>query len=193
MPADTCRIFELSLDRALRYAPQGYSTAYRWYLDHMGAVGPLPYGRNQPANMPFRMAAQRGIHKPGGEKYALCIHSNIASTYNDQLLFEQDDGTWLYYYAEHQNNKGNETSPTWNNSLIKCMFDGFPVAVYVQLSPGVYENKGLAFVEAHDTATGLFTLHGPVTYDQPSDYWNFAHAESLSSEEQEIVDEYDNG
>ncbi|MEZ0198617.1 HNH endonuclease, partial [Pseudomonas qingdaonensis] len=72
----------------------------------------------------------------------------------------QDDGGWRYSYAQEESKRGDATSLFTNQGLKKCMDDGVPVAVLVQLSkkPNVtrYRLLGLAKVVAWENK--VFTL-----------------------------------
>lgn len=152
----------LSLSRAKKIAPAEYAPAYDWFLGHEDSVGPLPYGSDSPRNIPVKLAAQRGIHKPGGYPYALSVKSTGVSTYSDDSLYELEDGTWILRYCAHRRNSGEkEGSPEYNRSLRACLHNGLPVGVFVKVDRG-YLCRGLAYVESYDDKANLFYLHGPV-------------------------------
>lgn len=163
---------ELSLQRAESIAPAWYAGAYEWFIKHEGRIVPLPYGRETPPKIGKPLAAQRGIHKPGGESYALSIKSTGNMTYSDDRLYELEDGTWMLRYCAHHRNAGEtEGSPAYNRSLLRCLHDGIPVGVLLKVPRGGYLCKGLAYLESYDSSTDLFMLHGPVRADnEPSDF-----------------------
>lgn len=153
---------ELSLDRALKRVPDSYNDAYRWFLAHQGELGPRPFGNHAPKGIGVTLAAQRGIHKPSGMKYALSITSTNNQVYGGDQLHELDDGTWILQYCEHRRNAGEkEGSQQYNQSLRLCLRAGVPVGVFIREKTS-YRCMGLAFVERFNEASGLFWLHGPV-------------------------------
>lgn len=73
-----------------------------------------------------------------------------------------EDGTWMINYSEHHHNAGKKPgSPRYNQALINCLEDGIPVGVFYK-TYNEYQCLGLAFLESYNSATGIFTLHGPV-------------------------------
>lgn len=173
---------ELSLSRAFERALPGYAEAYAWYAEHEGLVGPRPYGENTPADAIFPWAAQRGIHKPGGNKnrYALCVSSSGKSVYSADEVNYLDDGTWVFQYCAHRRNAGErEGSQVYNLSLLKCLEDGMPVGVFVKERAGGSRCLGLAFVERFDTSSGMFLLRGPARINQDPLAFSIASGEEI--------------
>ena len=161
---------DLTVSAALERIPSGaranYKAVYEWFMDNSGTYGSRLYGKGQ--RLPgvtgdFAHCAQRGIHVPAKQKYAISITVKQDSLYqSDQPLHDLGDGTWILVYSAHRNNSGNETYQGWNQGLINCMNDGVPVGVFVERKPGDYY-RALAFVETFSPDSDTFTLHGPVT------------------------------
>lgn len=102
----------------------------------------------------------KGIYKPKDLVYALSISQRLDSPYSDQAPEYQEDGSWQYFYAQEESTRGDANTLFTNQGLKKCMDDGVPVAVLVQLSkkPDVtrYRMLGLAKVIAWENK--VFTL-----------------------------------
>ena len=45
---------------------------------------------------------------------------------------------------------------------MNCLNDGLPIGLFIKDKNKKYKVMGLAFVERYNSATGMFTLHGPV-------------------------------
>ena len=163
------RFLNLTFGQALAILPESvrndYKVTYEWFIDNSGTVGKTLLGQHlEGTSEGFKTSAQRGIHVPANQDFALSIRVNRKSIYsNDQPRRPLPDGSWLLYYSAHRNNKGNETFAKWNDGLMNCMYCGLPVGVYIQEGPGSSDYyRALAFVEAYDPLTDTFTLHGPV-------------------------------
>lgn len=164
------RFLNLSFEQALAVLPENvrndYATTYQWFIENTGTIGTTTRGKRIPGtSKEFCTSALRGIHKPKNQQFALSISSTTSSKYtSDTQLSVLPDGTWLFYYSEHSNNKGDkETDQRWNDSLINCMNWGLPVGVFLQQRSGADQYyRALAFVEDYNPITRLFTLHGPV-------------------------------
>lgn len=197
MRVEVSEINILSLERARRKAPAEFLPAYEWFMAHEGS-GPIRRPlRNSglASDVPITLVAgQRGIHKPEGFDYALSVTDAGNSFYSDRVI-EQDDGTWLFNYRAQEINEGStRTYDTYNEALRKSMRDGLPVGVLVKADgmSGLYECKGLAFIESY--ADGVFTLHGPVRNGQPQDFWSIVSGDEISEESKmllEGLDEHD--
>ncbi len=165
---DGLYVEDLTIERALAKLPDGarddYGRIYHWFQEHSETIGTRMYGHGERLNgAHIPHAAQRGIHKPAGQQYALTITSSGNRFYDkDRDLIHLPDGTWLLIYSAQINNKGDkETNPEYNDSLIKCLVDGVPVGVFLEVGNGRYF-RSLAFVEKYDPLENTFTLHGPV-------------------------------
>lgn len=159
----------LSVERALAVLPShlraDYGAAWRWFMERDGTQGTRMYGKRIPGvSDNFAISAMRGIHVPAGSSYAVSVTVKRGSIYStaDRPLVPLPNGTWLFEYSEHRNNKGEETSSTWNKALLACLKDGIPVGVFIEMDKGSYL-RHLAFVEEYHPDRGVFTLHGPIT------------------------------
>lgn len=186
---ETVELLQLSLERAESIVPADYLPAWQWFIDHENTIlDKLPWDEQ----LPVRLVAQRGIHKPGKQPYALAIKSMGNDFYMDNVI-DQDDGTWVFSYCKQRKNIGSkETTDIYNESLRRCMREGIPVGVYIK-QPGSgarYECKGLAFVEEYDSATGMFKLHGPVRHGQSIDFWSIISESEMTEEDRQIAEEF---
>lgn len=162
MSIETYQGLTLSYERAAALVPSTYLPGYQWFLDHEGELGPRPWKEHAPENMPITLVAQRGIHKPGGQGYAISITIANPMIYGSDAVHPLEDGTWIINYSEHHHNTGKKPgSPRYNQALINCLEDGIPVGVFYKTC-GEYQCLGLAFIESYNSVTGVFTLHGPV-------------------------------
>lgn len=162
MSIETYQGLTLSYERATSLVPDSYLPAYQWFLSHEGEVGPRPWKDHAPKDMPITLVAQRGIHKPGGQDYAISITIANPTIYGADSVHLLDDGTWMIQYCEHHHNTGRKPgSPRYNQALINCLEDGVPVGVFHK-TDNEYQCLGLAFLESYNNVAGIFTLHGPV-------------------------------
>lgn len=166
-----CEINFLTIERAAKLVPPEYIEAWNWFIENEGQHIPaLPMGRYRPEGMELPLARQAGIYCPsyenlpskgaGKESYVLSVHSEGQSIYPDHEKLDRPDGTWILDYHEQQ---GLDRSQDYNRKLLRCMEDGIPVGVMVRSRKGKgYTVLGLAFVEQYNSATHMFTFHGPV-------------------------------
>lgn len=163
-----CQIYRPSLRRAEKKVPPEFHEGYRWFQDHTDVhIAQLPYGQGQPSGVSIPLARQSGIYSPSKDRvtyknpdvrYALSVHTSDKATYADRQKIDLPDGSWIFEYAAH---RGSADEQGYNELLLRCLRDGIPVGVMVAEKPG-YRVLGLAFVERYNSATGFFTLHGPV-------------------------------
>lgn len=162
MSIETYQGLTPSYERATSLVPGSYLPAYQWFLSHEGEVGPRPWKDHAPKDMPITLVAQRGIHKPGGQDYAISITIANPTIYGADSVHLLDDSTWMIQYCEHHHNTGRKPcSPRYNQALINCLEDGVPVGVFYKTG-NEYQCLGLAFLESYNNVAGIFTLHGPV-------------------------------
>jgi hypothetical protein len=128
-----------------------------WFEQFTGQV--LTWEQLQQAPDTVTISA-KGIYKPKWLDYALSIRQTLDSPYSDQEPIYQDDGSWLYLYAQEESQFDSSAALFTNQGLKRCMDDGVPVAILKQLSkkPDVtrYQVLGLANVISWDN--GFFTL-----------------------------------
>jgi hypothetical protein len=164
-----CEINFLTIERAARLVPPEYIEAWNWFIENQGQHIPaLPMGKYKPEGMKLPPARQAGIYCPsyenlpskgaGKDSYVLSIHSEGQSIYPDHEKLDRPDGTWILDYHEQQ---GLDRSQDYNRKLLRCMEDGIPVGVMVKSKGRGYTVLGLAFVEQYNSATHMFTFHGP--------------------------------
>jgi putative restriction endonuclease len=173
-----CEINFLSIERAAKLVPPEYIEAWSWFIENQGQHIPaLPMGKYKPEGMKLPLARQAGIYCPsyenlpskgaGKESYVLSVHSEGQSIYPDHEKLDRPDGTWILDYHEQQ---GLDRSQDYNRKLLRCMEDGIPVGVMVRSRKGKgYTVLGLAFVEQYNSATHMFTFHGPVNKETVAD------------------------
>ena len=102
----------------------------------------------------------KGIYKPKELVYALSIRQTLDSPYRDQEPDYQENGSWHYSYAQEESPRGNSADLFTNQGLKRCMDDGVPVAVLVQLSkkPNVTKYRLLGLAKVISWRDGVFTL-----------------------------------
>lgn len=190
MASEIYLLNELSLDRAKKIVSPDFIPAYDWFIEHADTVGPRPWRGHKPANILVKMVAQAGIQKPAGQDYAISVTSTGYEGYSDRAVEDQGDGTWVFRYCEHSATYSDESKIPYNEYLHNCLQDGVPVGVFVKESASDYRCFGLAFVEEYDKVTGEFVLHGPVSNDQPADFWSFVDDSELTEIEQRVAEEF---
>ena len=191
MSSEIYLLNELSLDRAKRIVSPDFLPAYDWFINHADTVGPRPWRGHKPADISIKMVAEAGIQKPAGQKYAISVTSTGYEGYPDRAVEDQGDGTWVFRYCEHAASYSDESKMPYNEYLLNCLYDGIPVGVFVREKGSEYRCLGLAFVEEHDKATGEFVLHGPVSDEQPADFWSIVDDGVLTEIEQKIAHDFD--
>lgn len=144
-------------------APGIHQRAASWFSLH--AQVDLPWGALQLEDGQRLATAAKGIYKPAGSQYALSVSQRIGSVYDDDLA-ELGDG-WRGPARYHQEGPSTVDAPfpTYpNEGLVRCMEDGVPVGVLVQVSkiPSIYTVIGLARVSGWEE--GSFSLM-PVDHD----------------------------
>lgn len=163
-----CPVILPSLARAKQRVPEQFVPCYDWFVSNTDVeISRLPHRMVQKPNTPIPLSRDSGIYVPGtahvsytnGRKYALSIHSSGTSRYNDRKPIRLADRTWILDYAAHQ---GSDQSQGYNTALMNCLNDGIPVGVMVRERSG-YRVLGLAFIERFNSATQMFTLHGPIS------------------------------
>jgi putative restriction endonuclease len=126
------------------------------------------FGRHAQVDLPWdalkledgqRLAtAAKGIYKPAGSEYALSVSQRIGSSYDDDLA-ELTEG-WSGPARYHQEGPPTVDAPFSsypNQGLLRCMEDGVPVGVLVQVSkaPSIYTVIGLAQVSGWEEGSFL--------------------------------------
>lgn len=192
----------LTLERAKMLVPPEFLWAYDWYIGHEGVLqDQLPMGAHTPKNAPLCLARQAGIHSPnyrnlhsrgaGCKKYALTVSSAFEGRYQDQEPLQLEDGTWLYEYCAHRPGSGGGGGTDFNGCLMNCLMDGVPVGVIIKINRRQYRVMGLAFVEAYNTLTDSFHLHGPVNAQTEQAGCFTWVDDSLPIEERQQLEEWD--
>jgi hypothetical protein len=146
--------------------PDLHQRALLWFSRH--AHEDLPWAALKIEDGPRLATAAKGIYKPMGSHYALSISQRIGSAYDDDLV-ELAEG-WRGPARYHQ--EGPTTTdlpfPSYpNEGLLRCMEDGVPVGVLVQVSktPSIYTVIGLARVSSWEEGSFLLV---PADDDYPS-------------------------
>ena len=168
-----CKIFNPTLERAFKVAPKEFVSAYQWFIDHENSeidklphrlekgftVGGIPISRDSGIYSPSKSKVSYGL-----KQYALSVHtSNGNGLYEDGEPIYYSDDTWSIEYNEHIKTQGNQVqSKLYNILLMNCLNDGLPIGLFIKDKNKKYKVMGLAFVERYNSATGMFTLHGPV-------------------------------
>ena len=210
-----CELNFLTLEHAKRLVPPEFQVAWKWFCDHEEEhLSRLPMGDATPdLGVPITLARQSGIHSPDYrkfpscadcmkkqmKKYVLSIHSEGSakdprSPYPDKDLIGNPDGTWTFEYSEHREKRPGikRIARNFNSDMMNNLHDGIPVGVLIRQKRGGYLNLGLAYVERYDEATGLFTLHGPVSAEASNPYlFSLTSTENLSASELETLKKAD--
>lgn len=175
-----CKIFNPTLERAFKVAPKKFVSAYQWFIEKQGEkTSVLPH--NVPDKMgftDFNISGQSGIFSPSdgdihykNKQYAISVHTSKPGKnpqYKDRPPIYLEDGTWLFEYSAYREKESCTVS--YNTYLLNCLNDGLPVGVIDWDNKNKkYVIRGLAFVERYNSATGMFTLHGPVNAETIND------------------------
>lgn len=192
-----CRVFLPTLERAKKRVPSEFLPCYSWFSDNAGAYIPrLPHHMDPKPRTPIPLSRDSGIYTPGRERvtflgaksYALSIHSNDTSFYADRVPIPLSDGTWIFDYSGHE---GADKRQNYNQSLMNCLADGVPVGVMIKEGIG-YRVLGLAFVERYNSATNMFTLHGPISQEtQGLGAFAIPGFDELSAYDQNLIQDLD--
>lgn len=132
-----------------------------WFEQRIGHV--LTWTELQKAPGTVAISA-KGIYKPAASSYALSISQRLDSPYSDEKAVYQQNGSWQYRYAQEEKENGDSTRLFTNLGLKKCMDDGVPVAVLVQLSkkPDVTKYRVLGLAKVISWVDGFFTLESTI-------------------------------
>ena len=192
-----CQAFCPTLERAKRRVPEEFIPCYDWFQRNTGeTISRLPHHMESRPQTPIPLSRDAGIYIPGashvsyrrGRKYALSVHSSGGGAYNDRKPILLADGTWVLDYAAHS---GSDTSQDYNGALMNCLSDGVPVGVMIREAKG-YRILGLAFVERFNSATNMFTLHGPITEKSEAEgAFAFPGFDALADNDRSILAEID--
>lgn len=134
-----------------------HSDLLAWFERHTGQV--LTWAQLQDAPSTVTISA-KGIYKPQDSAYALSISQRLDSPYSDQKPVYQQNGSWRYSYAQEESQRSISANLFTNQGLKKCMDDGVPVAVLVQLSkkPQLTRYRMLGLAKVISWEAGFFTL-----------------------------------
>ena len=129
-----------------------HQLALQWFRDRAGEVLRWP----EPLEGLFLVNRAKGIHKPEGWEHALSVRLSMTSPYQDEITENPSRGWKLTYAYEG-------TSPTHftNRALRKCMVDGVPVGVLVQVEgrpQSRYRVLGVGLVEEDDAVACKFKI-----------------------------------
>ena len=149
------------LTDALAKVSGQHALALEWFREHAGQTISWSEIKGH-AETGVRLVNQaKGIYKPEYTDYALSVRQTLNSPYADKEIIHRTDGSWVYpYYQENPNPEQRDREAT-NRGLVKCMTDGVPVGVLMQVKPkpGVeYAVPGLAAVS--EWKDGYFILEG---------------------------------
>lgn len=134
-----------------------HSELLAWFVQYAGQVVSWEHLQQAPGTVAI---SAKGIYKPSGVPYALSVSQRLDSPYSDEKVVYQEDGSWRYRYAQEEKQNGDSASLFTNKGLKKCMDDGVPVAVLVQLSkkPEVTTYRVLGLAKVIAWVDGFFTL-----------------------------------
>ncbi len=144
--------------------PVLHHRAASWFSRHANVD--LPWSALQLDNGQRLASAAKGIYKPAASDYALSVSQRIGSSYDDDLA-ELADG-WQGPARYHQEGPSTVDAPFSsypNDGLVRCMEDGVPVGVLVQISktPSIYTVIGLARVSSWEEGSFLLFPDDPAS------------------------------
>lgn len=108
--------------------PSFVTNAHRDALHWFEATAGQEISWPGPLNGMFLVNKAKGIHKPEGLEYALSVRHSLSGPYEDSIGVEPSGG-WSLRYAHEGDNPEFFT----NRALRRCMADGVPVGVVVQV------------------------------------------------------------
>ena len=134
-----------------------HSELLAWFEERTGQV--LTWAQLQQAPDTVAISA-KGIFKPAKLPYALSVSQRLESPYSDEKAVYQENGSWRYRYAQEEKKNSNPVSLFTNQGLKKCMDDGVPVAVLIQLTkkPQITKYRVLGLAKVLSWGDGFFTL-----------------------------------
>lgn len=141
----------------LKKSQISHSQLLAWFEQYTGQV--LTWEQLQQAPSTVAITA-KGIYKPKELVYALSISQRLDSSYGDEKPVYQENGSWHYSYAQEKAKRRDSAKLFTNQGLKKCMDDGVPVAVLVQLSqkPKVTTYRVLGLAKVISWEDGFFNL-----------------------------------
>lgn len=149
------------LTDALARGKGEHATALNWFRGHRGETISWSEIKDY-AEKGARLVNQaKGIYKPHYMDYALSVRQTLNSPYADKEVIRRPDGSWVYPYFQENPNPSERDREATNRGLVKCMTDGVPIGVLLQVKPkpGVdYAVLGLALVT--EWIDGYFILEG---------------------------------
>ena len=152
----------------------------RWFQENAGKAVSWSLIKEH-ADHGARLVTQaKGIYKPRYTDYALSVRQTLDSPYADKEVVRRLDESWVYPYFQENSDPAERDREATNRGLVKCMNDGVPVGVLLQVKPkpGVeYDVLGLAAVV--EWKGGYFILEG------------FSHEGQLGSAKRERDAVYD--
>lgn len=195
-----CGVNYLSFDRALTLVPPEFDEAYQWFREMEGSIIPrLPFGAGAPKlTVPIKISAQRGMHSPdyrslpskGADKQKYVLSAFIArksAVYCDADVVEHPDGTWTIEYGCQTPTPGKQATDRSNEYMMNNLRDGVPIAFMTPTEKG-YLVRGLAYVEAYNPITEMFTLHGPVSLETAGvNFYSWLALDGLSEDEKDTL------
>jgi putative restriction endonuclease len=150
-----------ALTTALAKVEGEHAVALQWFREHSGTTVSWSTMDDE-AKRGVRLAARaKGIYKPRYTEYALSVRQTLNSPYADKEVIRRSNGSWVYSYYQENPNPAERDQEVTNRGLVKCINDGVPIGVLLQVKPrpGVeYEVLGLAAVR--EWANGYFILEG---------------------------------
>ena len=133
----------------------------RWFQENAGKAVSWSLIKEH-ADHGARLVTQaKGIYKPRYTDYALSVRQTLDSPYADKEVVRRLDESWVYPYFQENSDPAERDREATNRGLVKCMNDGVPVGVLLQVKPkpGVeYDVLGLAAVV--EWKGGYFILEG---------------------------------
>ena len=149
------------LREALARVGGEHATALNWFREHRDEAISWSEIKDHVDKGARLVNQAKGIYKPHYTDYALSVRQTLNSPYADKEVIRRPDGSWVYPYFQENPNPAERDGEATNRGLVKCMNDGVPVGVLMQVKPkpGVeYAVLGLAAVT--EWKDGYFILEG---------------------------------
>jgi len=149
------------LSEALAKVEGEHATALNWFREHRGKTVSWSTIHDHVHKGARLVTQAKGIYKPSYTDYAVSVRQTLDSPYADKEVIRRPDGSWVYPYFQENPFPAERDREFTNRGLVKCMDDGVPVGVLLQVKPkpGVeYDILGLALVT--EWKGGYFILEG---------------------------------
>jgi len=154
------------LDKLMSNLKPSHKLKLEWFLENKGRE--VFWKDTQPKNIGLDgklilFNAQKGIHKPEDESYALSFKQTMDSKYTDLTPTVREDGSWTYRFKkEDGSNQESDPRKLWTNKAAKySMENEIPIGVAIQISvkpKSKYKILGLGIIS--EFVDDFFVVNG---------------------------------